>query len=140
MGEAPCFAHLLDDQGEIPDPPRIRIERVYDAEDEQDGEARVLVDRIWPRGRGKESLKLDRWAKDVAPSDALRRWFGHDPKRWDDFRYRYRVELAGRAAALRELAELARNRPLVLLYGARDKERNHAVVLKDVLEEGIRNS
>ena len=85
MGEAPCFAHLLDDRGEIPDPPRIRIERIYDLDDKKNGEARVLVDRVWPRGLPKDSLKLDRWAKDVAPSDALRRWFGHDPKKWNDF-------------------------------------------------------
>ena len=140
MGEAPCFAHLLDDRGEIPDPPRIRIERIYDLDDKKNGEARVLVDRVWPRGLPKDSLKLDRWAKDVAPSDALRRWFGHDPKKWDDFQYRYRIELAGKAATLRDLARLARDRPVVLLYGARDKEHNQAVVLKDVLEEGIRNS
>lgn len=140
MGEAPCFAHLLDDRGEIPDAPRIRIERVYDAGQKDNGEARVLVDRIWPRGISRESLRLDRWVKEVAPSDALRRWFGHDPKKWSEFQHRYRIELAGEAAALRDLAELARDRPLVLLYGARDRDHNQAVVLKDVLEEGIRNS
>ncbi|HET7338091.1 MAG TPA: DUF488 family protein [Candidatus Dormibacteraeota bacterium] len=140
MGEAPCFAHLLDDRGEIPDAPRIRIERVYDLADKDHGEARVLVDRVWPRGIRKDSLNLDRWVKDIAPSQTLRRWFAHDPKKWSDFQYRYRIELAGKAAALRELAQIARDRPLVLLYSARDKEHNQAVVLKDVLEEGIRNS
>lgn len=140
MGEAPCFAHLLDDRGEFPDPPRIRIQRVYELEDKKEGEARVLVDRLWPRGLKKDSVNLDRWAKEIAPSDALRRWFAHDPKKWSDFQYRYRIELAGKAAALRDLAQIARDRPLVLLYSARDKDRNQAVVLKDVLEEGIRNS
>jgi uncharacterized protein YeaO (DUF488 family) len=140
MGEAPCSAHLLDNRGEIPDSPRIRIRRVYDVEPEDNGEARTLVDGLSPRGVRKDSLHLERWAKDIAPSGALRRWFGHDPKKWSDFQYRHRIELAGRAAALRDLAELARDRTLVLPYGARGREHNQAVVLRDVLEEGIGNS
>lgn len=140
MGEAPCFAHLLDDRGQIPDPLRIRTERVYDRKHAEDREARVLVDRVWPRGLSKESLKLDRWAKELAPSEALRRWFGHDPKKWQGFQFRYRTELAVKTGMLKELAALARDRPLVLLYGARDEKHNQAAVLKEVLEEGIEHS
>ncbi len=140
MGEAPCFAHFLDDEGRMPEPPRIRIERVYDAAGDGRDEWRVLVDRLWPRGLRKDSLKLDRWEKDLGPSDRLRRWFAHDPKKWQEFEKRYRFELAEKTGRLKELAELARERPLVLLYGARDTEHNQAVVLKEVLEAGIRNS
>jgi uncharacterized protein YeaO (DUF488 family) len=140
MGEAPCFAHLLDDRGQIPSELRIRIQRVYRSEPRKRQEVRVLVDRLWPRGVRKDSLKLDSWAKDLAPSDRLRRWFAHDPKKWPGFQSRYRAELAEKTGMLKQLAEIARGRPLVLLYGARDEEHNEAVVLKDVLEEGIRNS
>ncbi len=140
MGEAPCFAHLLDAEGRMPEPPTIRIERVYDAASGGGGAWRILVDRLWPRGIRKDGLKLDRWEKDLGPSDRLRRWFAHDPKKWPEFEKRYRFELAEKTATLKELAELARQRPLVLLYSARDTEHNQAVVLKEVLEEGIRNS
>ena len=124
----------------MPDRPNIGIRRVYDAGPQSSREVRVLVDRLWPRGVGKDSLRLDRWDKDLAPSSELRRWFGHDPKRWPGFQTRYRYELATQTATLKELAELARDRDVVLLYSARDEEHNQAVVLKDVLEEGIRNS
>ena len=140
MGEAPCFAHFLDDEGRMPDWPTIRIERVYDASSGGAGEWRVLVDRLWPRGVKKDRLRLDRWEKDLGPSDRLRRWFAHDPMKWPEFEKRYRFELAEKTAMLKELAEKARERPLVLLYSARDTEHNQAVVLKEVLEEGIRNS
>lgn len=141
MGEAPCFAHFLDEEGRMPDTPDIQVRRVYDRPTPNHRrEIRVLVDRVWPRGMAKESLELDRWAKDLAPSTKLRRWFGHDPKKWPGFQSRYRYELAGKTAMLKELAELSRERSLVLLYSARDEEHNQAVVLKDVLEEGIRNS
>lgn len=140
MGEAPCFAHFLDDAGNMPDRPRIEIRRVYDAGVARPGETRVLVDRVWPRGLSRAALKLDRWAKDIAPSTELRKWFGHDPRRWPGFQSRYRHELAEKTSVLKELAELSVRRPLVLLYGAKDEEHNQAVVLKDVLEEGIAHS
>lgn len=124
----------------MPDRAEIRIQRVYDPEPKHGHETRILVDRIWPRGVSRSSLKLDRWAKELAPSNELRRWFAHDPKKWPGFESRYRVELAEKTDLLKELAELAVRNPLVLLYGARDEEHNQAVVLKDVLEEGIRNS
>lgn len=124
----------------MPEGPRIRTQRVYEAEPKHGRETRILVDRVWPRGVAKDSLKLDRWARDLAPSNALRRWFAHDPRKWPDFQSRYRFELAAKTEGLKELAELAREHPLVLLYSARDREHNQAIVLKEVLEEGIRNS
>ena len=124
----------------MPDAPRIRIERVYDASGDGGGEWRILVDRLWPRGLRKADVKLDRWDRDLGPSDGLRRWFAHDPKKWPEFERRYRFELAEKTETLKELAEMARERPLVLLYGARDTQHNQAVVLKEVLDEGIRNS
>lgn len=139
MGEAPCFAHFLDDAGQMPERPRIVVRRVFDRE-AGPREIRVLVDRLWPRGVSKKSLHLDRWAKDLAPSDELRRWFNHDPDRWAGFQSRYRHELAERTPLLREIAQLARDGTLVLLYSAHDEEHNQAVVLKDVLEEGIAHS
>jgi uncharacterized protein YeaO (DUF488 family) len=140
VGEPPCFAHFLDAEGRMPEPPSIRIQRVWDMSPSTSGEERILVDRVWPRGVSKASLKLDSWARDLAPSDDLRRWFGHDPARWGGFESRYRFELAEKTGALKEIAELASRRPVVLLYSARDTEHNQAVVLKHVLEEGIRNS
>ena len=124
----------------MPDGPRIRVQRVYDSRPSHGREARVLVDRVWPRGVRKAALNLDRWSKEVAPSTELRRWFAHDPKKWPGFQSRYRAELAEKTGMLKELAEMARDRPLVLLYSARDDEHNQAVVIKEVLEEGIRNS
>jgi uncharacterized protein YeaO (DUF488 family) len=140
MGEAPCFAHFLDEEGNMPDRPDIKIRRVYDSPVVRPGETRVLVDRVWPRGVNREALKLERWAKDIAPSTELRRWFGHDPQRWAGFQTRYRHELAEKTDALKELAELSVRRPLVLLYSAKDTEHNQAMVLKEVLEEGMAHS
>lgn len=140
MGEAPCFAHFLDDAGNMPDSPKIEIRRVYEAGVARRGETRVLVDRVWPRGVSRDALKLERWAKEIAPSTQLRRWFGHDARRWPGFQTRYRHELAEKTAVLKELAMLSVRRPLVLLYSAKDVEHNQAVVLKEVLEEGIAHS
>ena len=124
----------------MPEPPRIVIQRIFDSGRSDRDEIRVLVDRLWPRGVRKDSLNVDRWAKELAPSTELRRWFGHDPEKWREFESRYRFELAEKTAALKELAELARQGKLVLLYSARDAQHNQAVVLKEVLEEGIRHS
>lgn len=96
---------------------------------------RVLVDRLWPRGLSKKHLAVDFWLKDLAPSDALRRWFGHKPCRWASFADQYRAELARRGDLLHLLEELRRRGPVTLLYGARDTARNNAVVLREVLEE-----
>jgi uncharacterized protein YeaO (DUF488 family) len=96
---------------------------------------RVLVDRLWPRGLSKEQLAVDFWLKDAAPSDALRRWYGHKPSHWESFAAKYRAELAQRTDLLRLLDELRRRGRITLLYGARDTACNNAVVLREVLEE-----
>ena len=111
----------------------IRLARLYDEDERRDGEARVLVDRVWPRGRSRDSLDLDEWNKDVAPSAPLRTWFGHDPARWDEFRQRYGAELELNGDAWAPLLERARRGPIVLLYGARDRVHNNAVALREFL-------
>lgn len=113
----------------------VRVKRVYDEPDAGDG-TRVLVDRLWPRGISREGAAADLWLKDAAPSDPLRKWYGHDLRRWESFRRRYRAELARRTAVLSLLDELRRRGPLTLIYGARDSVRNNAVVLREVLEQG----
>ena len=110
----------------------IRIKRVYLPAASCDG-ARILVDRIWPRGLRKSEAAIERWMKDVAPSTALRRWYGHEPARWEMFRQRYRAELTGKAALVDALRKIARERPLTLVYSARDERHNQAVVLRELL-------
>jgi uncharacterized protein YeaO (DUF488 family) len=110
----------------------IRIKRAYEPAATADG-TRVLVDRLWPRGVSKDTLAIERWVKEIGPSDALRRWFGHDPARWDEFRRRYKAELTKQTALLAELRGLAHSRVLTLVYGARDEAHNNAVVLCEVL-------
>lgn len=111
----------------------IVIRRIYLPPTADDG-VRVLVDRLWPRGVGKADAALDLWARDVAPSPALRQWFGHDPARWNEFRRRYRAELDAAPAAVAQLRALrAPGRRLTLLYAARDEQHNHARVLCEYL-------
>jgi uncharacterized protein YeaO (DUF488 family) len=110
----------------------IRIKRAYEPPAEADG-ARVLVDRLWPRGITKAALAIERWVKEIGPSDELRRWFGHDPARWEEFRRRYTAALAKQTPLLAELRSLARDGTLTLVYGARDEAHNNAVVLRAVL-------
>ena len=112
----------------------VGLKRAYEQPAPADG-MRVLVDRLWPRGLSKEQLAIDFWLKDAAPSDALRRWYGHEPRRWKSFAAKYRAELKWRTDPLRLLDELRRRGRVTLLYGARDTARNHAVVLREVLEE-----
>ena len=116
----------------------IRLQRAYDDPTPDDGH-RVLVDRVWPRGRTKEQLRLDAWAQDLGPSTQVRTWFGHDPARWAEFQARYRAELADsdRAQALDALAERARRGPVTLVFGARDTDHNQAVVIADEIERRI---
>lgn len=110
----------------------VRIKRVYDDPTASDG-YRILVDRLWPRGLSKEGAALDEWIRDAGPSNGLRRWFGHDPSRFEEFANRYRAELAG-AEAFAELAARLEEHPVVtLLYSARDTAHNQAVVLRDLL-------
>jgi uncharacterized protein YeaO (DUF488 family) len=110
----------------------VRIKRVYDPPARTDG-LRILVDRLWPRGLSREAAALDDWMPDVAPSAALRTWFGHDPARWRAFQQRYRRELDANPDAVRALAARIRGRRATLLFGARDVERNQAVVVRDYL-------
>jgi uncharacterized protein YeaO (DUF488 family) len=110
----------------------VRLKRAYDAAAASDG-YRVLIDRLWPRGVSREKARLDEWAIELAPSAALRQWFGHDPQRFAQFQLRYGEELAAHEPKLRELRQRARKGTLTLVYGARDTEHNYAVVLAEVL-------
>ena len=110
----------------------IGTKRIYDAPANTDG-FRVLVDRVWPRGVTKEKAAVDLWMKEIGPSTQLRKWFGHDPSRWDEFRKRYRAELVDRTELLDELRAHAATGRLTLVYSARDEEHNQAVALKEIL-------
>jgi len=116
------------------DKPDIQLARAYHAP-APDGSFRVLVDRLWPRGIKKSDLKIDAWAKQLAPTSGLRRWFNHDPDRWDEFRTRYFKELDGNVSQAGELLSAAGKKPLLLLFGARDEEHNHAIVIKQWIEK-----
>ena len=113
-------------------PVSIRLKRAYEPAAPSDG-YRVLIDRLWPRGVKRESARLDEWARELAPSTELRRWFGHDPARFAEFRRRYLEELSAQEDKLRELRGRARETTLTLVYGARDTEHNDAVVLEELL-------
>ncbi len=112
--------------------PDLRIKRIYEPASPDDG-ARVLVDRVWPRGVTKDAAQLALWLRDIAPSTALRKWFGHDPARWSAFRDRYRDELAANEPIVAELEALVRRGRVTLLYGARDEQHNQAVALAEYL-------
>ena len=115
----------------------VRTKRAYDTYEKADG-YRVLIDRLWPRGVSRERAHLDEWARDLAPSDELRRWFAHVPDRFDEFRARYTAELGDRSEHLDQLRDTARTGALTLVYGARDREHNDAVVLAEVLRDGTK--
>lgn len=110
----------------------LRIKRAYEAPQKADG-TRILVDRLWPRGLRKADAKLDEWIKEIAPSADLRTWFGHDPKRWQEFRRRYRTQLAGHSETLNDLRRRAGEGAITLIYAASDDIHNHAVVLRDAI-------
>lgn len=114
----------------------IRLKRAYEPAAASDGR-RVLVERLWPRGVSKARLRLDEWAKEAAPSAALRRWFGHDPKKWPAFRRRYFAELRARPAGWRPLLAAARRGRVTLVYAAHDVTRNGAVALKAFLDRRL---
>jgi uncharacterized protein YeaO (DUF488 family) len=115
---------------------RVRLKRVYEPAEPGDG-ARFLVERLWPRGLRREDARLTAWLKDVAPSPELRRWFHHDPARWEEFRRRYRAELAepAKQALVQELVTAARAGLITLVFATRDTEHNAAVVLRELIEE-----
>lgn len=112
----------------------IKTKRIYEEASMEDG-ARILVDRIWPRGISKNNAAIQDWLKDLAPSDNLRKWYGYDPEKWKKFRQRYRAELQAREKELvmRRLASLAKAQPVTLVYAARDTKRNNAVALRDFI-------
>jgi uncharacterized protein YeaO (DUF488 family) len=112
----------------------LRVKRVYEKPSKDDG-WRVLVDRLWPRGLTKEAVGADVWMKDIAPSDALRKWFGHKPEKWTEFRKKYRAELAKKKQMISELRKMEKEHgTLTLLYGAKDQEHNQAVALAELLK------
>jgi uncharacterized protein YeaO (DUF488 family) len=115
----------------------IKTKRVYEKPTARDG-IRLLIDRVWPRGLKKDELALDGWLKDVAPSDRMRKWFGHDPRRWNEFRRRYFAELRGKTEVWTAILEKARESNVTLLYGARDTEHNNAAALRDFLNIELR--
>jgi uncharacterized protein YeaO (DUF488 family) len=113
----------------------IKTERIYNSSRGRRGnERRILVDRLWPRGLSKEKAGIDEWMKDIAPSDELRKWFGHDPKKWPEFKKRYFRELKDKKSLIDEIMREVREGPVVFLYSAKDTLHNNAVVLKEYIE------
>jgi uncharacterized protein YeaO (DUF488 family) len=110
----------------------VTIKRAYEPASPHDG-TRILVDRLWPRGVKKASAGISQWMKEIAPSNELRKWFGHDPTRWEEFRRRYKAELAGKRELVGRLRELAAEGRLTLVYSAHDEAHNQAVVLRELL-------
>jgi uncharacterized protein YeaO (DUF488 family) len=116
----------------------IRLKRAYERPAADDG-VRILIDRLWPRGVSKADAAIDQWAKDIAPSTALRKWFGHDPARWQEFRRRYAKEVRQHPEELARLRALAKQGPITLVFSARDERHNDAVVLRGLLL-GVRDT
>jgi uncharacterized protein YeaO (DUF488 family) len=113
----------------------IKIKRVYDPPSKEDG-YRILVDRLWARGLTKEEAKIDLWLKEIAPSDELRKWFSHDPEKWEEFKNRYEKELANKQELLRKIIQLEKEKRVVtLLYSTKETERNNAVALQGFLKK-----
>lgn len=112
----------------------VTIKRAYEKASKSDG-YRILVDRLWPRGVSKEEAALDLWLKDIAPSTELRKWFGHDPKRWVEFEKRYRAELKEKKELIADLRKVAKEHKITLVYSAKDEEHNQAVVLRDYINK-----
>jgi len=110
----------------------LRIKRIYDEPSPADG-LRILVDRIWPRGMSKDRAHIDRWEKELGPSNELRKWFGHEPARFDEFARRYRIELSARSELVDEIRALAAEHTVTLVYSARDEDHNQAVVIASVI-------
>ncbi len=116
----------------------VKTKRIYDPPASEDGK-RVLIDRLWPRGIKKEEARIDEWLRDIAPSTELRKWFSHDPAKWEEFRKRYKKELSNNAELLKKLKAEADNGIITLLFAARDAEHANAAVLKEVLDKRSRN-
>ena len=112
----------------------IKIKRIYDPPSRGDGK-RIYIDRLWPRGMKKDEVKIDEWLKEISPSDALRKWFGHDPSKYKEFRRRYAEELAKRSETLERIRKGGKKETVTLLFSAKDVEHNNATVLKEILGE-----
>ncbi len=117
----------------------IKIKRIYDPPSKDDGK-RILVDRLWPRGIRREDAKIDEWLKDIAPSDELRKWFSHEPSKWQEFKSRYKKELKDKSDLIERLRSESKSGTITLLFAAKDMEHNNAVVLKEVIERGAPES
>ncbi len=114
----------------------IKLKRVYEDADEVDG-FRVLVDRLWPRGLSKDKAKVDMWLKDIAPSDALRKWFAHEPGKWTEFKHRYFQELKDKKELVDMIIEKSQSGTVTLLYGTKEERYNNAVALKEYIESTV---
>ena len=121
-------------EGSIVTAKMILIKRAYDKPSPKDGR-RFLVDRLWPRGLTKEALQIEAWLKDAAPSDALRKWYSHDPDKWAEFKRRYTVELRKNQAAWKPLADAARRGTVTLVFSSRELEKNNAAALREFLQK-----
>lgn len=128
-----CPLLLEAEGGYSEDMKNVQVKRVYEKAEKSDG-FRILVDRLWPRGISKEEARIDEWIKDAAPSNALRKWFSHDPEKWNEFRRRYSGELktdSEKKEAVKHIRRIAKEQPVTLLFSARDIEHNNALVLRD---------
>ncbi len=114
----------------------IKIKRAYEKPNKKDGE-RILIDRIWPRGMNKEAIKINKWIKDIAPSNELRKWFSHDPLKWNEFKRKYFIELNGKSSMCEEL--LGSGNIITLVYGAKDENYNQAAALREYLNKNFLN-
>ncbi len=112
----------------------IKLKRAYEKPEESDG-LRILVERLWPRGLSKEAADIDAWMKDVAPSNELRKWYGHDPEKWTEFKKRYFAELDGEKDAVEELRKAVRGKNVTFVYGSKEEKLNSAAALREYLEK-----
>jgi uncharacterized protein YeaO (DUF488 family) len=112
----------------------VKIKRVYDPVSKSDGK-RILVDRLWPRGLKKEEARVDEWLKEIAPSTELRKWFGHDPEKWPEFRKKYKQELKSHAGLIKRIKSEAKGESVTLLFAAKNADQNQAIVLKEILSK-----
>ena len=112
----------------------IKIKRIYEPASADDGK-RIYIDRLWPRGMKKEEVKIDEWLKEISPSDALRKWFGHDPSKYEEFKRRYIKELQKHSETLERIRKDAKGKTVTLLFSAKDVEHNNATVIKEILSK-----
>ncbi len=110
----------------------IKIKRIYDPASPDDGK-RIYIDRLWPRGMKKEEVKIDEWLKEISPSDALRKWFGHDPSKYGEFKRRYKKELEEHSETLERIKKEAKKKRVTILFSAKDVEHNNATVMRELL-------